>query len=422
MASIVKNGCFQGEEGYNCPGEWESSAVHKEGSGCVFICNGGAMSGMAPKPHYNMNKEFLILQPYKDRTCAFVRQNLTLRKGQPYKLRFYGSSRVDAPKGTLMVCIDSKILFEKELSHDWVKYSVNFTATSTSSLLTFYNYGLHPNNDNIQDGKTEAYWYATSISSVEMIELPDLFGDENGGFNLSLPPIKMAEVKTKTDTDTESDDEEPVCETFSKQQSKSASSRQRKIRKEPEEVLECGDKVCLKEYKELYAVWNGTDFIADDQQFSTLNKVLRYHTMTIMGKNSCGNAWTCYVLLRNGSSEYEELDDYFLEEQPVHKSHQPPSSVKSQKSCIKPKKNRKSFGEVFKAGDRVVFRKNYAYYATWSGSELICDGIAFKTLGSLNTHHKHQMGITTSMNAWVYYGLIREGKVQIENLDDYFIE
>jgi hypothetical protein len=231
------------------------------------------------------------------------------------------------------------------------------------------------------------------------------------GINLSLPPIPPPVQNVEVTTVTESDDEEPT-----------QSRRQRKIRKELDEVLECGDKVCLRENKELYGMWNGSEFIADEEHFSSLNKLLRYHTMTIMGKNSCGNAWTSYILLRNGYTEYEELDDYFLEEQPVRKSHQLPSSVKSQKSCIKPKKSRKSFGEVFNAGDRVVFRKNYAYYATWSGSELICDGIAFKTLGSLNTHHKQQMGITTSMNAWVYYGLIREGKVQIENLDDYFIE
>jgi len=195
MASIVKNGSFQGEEGYNCPGEWESSPVYTGLGGTVI----STVVGWGACPRTIGVSQYIALQPYNDRTCAFVRQNLSLRKGQPYKLTFYASSRVDAPKGTLMVCIDSKILFEKELSHDWVKYSVNFTATSISSLLTFYNYGLHPNNDNIQDGKTEAYWYATSISSVEVVELPNLFGNEDGGFNLSLPPIKAL---------TESDDKE----------------------------------------------------------------------------------------------------------------------------------------------------------------------------------------------------------------------
>jgi hypothetical protein len=181
MASIIKNGTFQGDSGCNCPDEWESSPFYKEGGGCVFICDGGANRDMAPKPPYQVSKYFLILQPYNDRTCAFVRQNLSLRKGKPYKLTFYASSRVDAPKGTLMVCIDSKIIFEKELPREWVKYGIHFTATSTSSLLTFYNHGLHPNNDNLQDGKAQPVWYATSISSVELVELPDLFGNEDEG-------------------------------------------------------------------------------------------------------------------------------------------------------------------------------------------------------------------------------------------------
>jgi hypothetical protein len=85
-------------------------------------------------------------------------------------------------------------------------------------------------------------------------------------------------------------------------------------RKSLDEVLNNGDRLYLKMANTLYAEWVDGELITQDgeKSFKTLNQLLRYHVMTVLGKNSCGNGWTSYELVREGSIKTEPLDPLFV--------------------------------------------------------------------------------------------------------------
>lgn len=162
---LIKNGYFKGSEGYgySCPTNWESSRI-ENGLGGPII----ARDGWAPPPIPCRSQQFLALQPYNNRDICYVRQQLTLKKNSQYTLSFYGVSRPGAPKGTLSVTIDSREIFKEELPETWKKYTVEFTSPKRKPILSFINYGLGANDENIQNGNKEPYWYATSIACVNL--------------------------------------------------------------------------------------------------------------------------------------------------------------------------------------------------------------------------------------------------------------
>jgi hypothetical protein len=166
---LIKNGNFEGTEGYtySCPTNWQSSRIEQGLGGPVI-----ARDGWAPQPIPCRAQQFLALQPYNNRDICYVRQQLTLKKNSQYTLTFYGVSRPGAPKGTLTVTIDSREIFKEELPENyWRKYTIEFTSPKRKPILSFINYGLEANDENIQSGNKEPYWYATSIACVNLIKL-----------------------------------------------------------------------------------------------------------------------------------------------------------------------------------------------------------------------------------------------------------
>ena len=163
---LIKNGYFKGTEGYtySCPTHWQSSRIEQGLGGPVI-----ARDGWAPPPIPCRAQQFLALQPYNNRDVCYVRQKLTLKKNSHYTLSFFGVSRPRAPKGTLTVTIDSREIFKEELPENyWKKYIINFFSPSRKPLLSFINYGLEANDENIQSRNKEPYWYATSIACVNL--------------------------------------------------------------------------------------------------------------------------------------------------------------------------------------------------------------------------------------------------------------
>ena len=85
-------------------------------------------------------------------------------------------------------------------------------------------------------------------------------------------------------------------------------------RKSLDEVLNNGDRLYLKMDNKLYAEWVDGELITQDGEnsFKSLSQLLRHHAMTVLGKNSCGNAWTSYDLVREGTLNTEPLDPLFV--------------------------------------------------------------------------------------------------------------
>ena len=85
-------------------------------------------------------------------------------------------------------------------------------------------------------------------------------------------------------------------------------------RKSLDEVLNNGDRLYLKMDNKLYAEWVDGELITQDGEnsFKSLSQLLRHHVMTVLGKNSCGNAWTSYDLVREGTLNTEPLDPLFV--------------------------------------------------------------------------------------------------------------
>jgi len=166
---LIKNGNFEGTSTslsgyeYSCPTNWESSKI-KSGEGGPVI----ARDVWAPPSIPCRSQQFLALQPYNNRDVCYVRQKLTLKKNSQYTLIFYGVSRPRAPKGTLTITIDSREIFKEELPENWKKFTIEFTSPSRKPMLSFINYGLEANDENIQNGNREPYWYATSIACVNL--------------------------------------------------------------------------------------------------------------------------------------------------------------------------------------------------------------------------------------------------------------
>jgi hypothetical protein len=78
------------------------------------------------------------------------------------------------------------------------------------------------------------------------------------------------------------------------------------------EVLRNGDKLILTMDRALTAEWVDGKMISNGQEFQTLNQMLRFHTLTCLGKNSCGSGWTSYRLQRAGTTELLMLDPLFV--------------------------------------------------------------------------------------------------------------
>jgi hypothetical protein len=83
-------------------------------------------------------------------------------------------------------------------------------------------------------------------------------------------------------------------------------------RRSLKEVLRNGDKLILTMDKAITAEWVDGKLISRQQEFNTLNQMLRFHTMTLLGKNSCGSGWTSYRLQRAGTDELVMLDPLFV--------------------------------------------------------------------------------------------------------------
>ena len=162
---LIKNGNFEAikTSAYICPTDWESSRIEEYSGGPIVT-----VSGWGPIPIPCNASQFLALQPYNNRDICYVRQQLTLKKNSQYTLTFYGVSRPGAPKGTLTVTIDSKEIFKEELPENWRKYTIEFISSKRKPMLSFINYGLEANDENIQNGNKEPYWYATSIACVTL--------------------------------------------------------------------------------------------------------------------------------------------------------------------------------------------------------------------------------------------------------------
>jgi hypothetical protein len=162
---LIKNGNFEAikTSAYICPTDWESSRIEESSGGPIVT-----VSGWGPIPIPCNASQFLALQPYNNRDICFVRQQLSLKKNSQYTLTFYGVSRPGAPKGTLTVTIDSREIFKEELLENWRKYTIEFISPKRKPMLNFINYGLEANDENIQNGNKEPYWYATSIACVTL--------------------------------------------------------------------------------------------------------------------------------------------------------------------------------------------------------------------------------------------------------------
>ena len=169
---LIKNGYFKGTCSlnssnwmcYTCPTSWESSKnpLNSPGGPVITLTNQGVWS---PKPGPCNTPQILALQPYKNREICYIRQQLTLKKDSHYTLSFFAVSRPDYPKGTLTITIDSKEIFKKKLPETWKKYIINFFSPKRKPMLSFINYGLEANDENIQSSNDPTS-YATSIACV----------------------------------------------------------------------------------------------------------------------------------------------------------------------------------------------------------------------------------------------------------------
>ena len=169
---LIKNGYFKGTclldssnwMCYTCPTSWESSRVEIHGGPVITLTNQGVWS---PIPGPCNTPQILALQPYKNREICYIRQQLTLKKNSHYTLSFYGVSRPDYPKGTLTITINSIQIFEEELPATWRRYTIDFISPSRKPMLSFINYGLEANDENIQSSNDPTS-YATSIACVNL--------------------------------------------------------------------------------------------------------------------------------------------------------------------------------------------------------------------------------------------------------------
>lgn len=142
-----------------------------------------------------------------------------------------------------------------------------------------------------------------------------------------LPSIKVKKIKLEEkssasvpQTPSQKDKKIKIIEpqqSLTSSISQTPSQKRTKIqiqRKSLDEVLNNGDRLYLKMDNKLYAEWVDGELITQDGEnsFKSLSQLLRYHVMTVLGKNSCGNAWTSYDLVREGTLNIEPLDPLFV--------------------------------------------------------------------------------------------------------------
>jgi hypothetical protein len=196
QVNLIKNGKFDSTfiqdvklpkpfvDSYKRPNDWICSQLldkHQRPRGPIIWGNYKTNKSplpFAPSPLPNNVTQFLVLQPYddcnhrvvqQDKRLCFVKQQLSLTHNSQYTLTFYATSRnrnfTHLMNGTLVIMVNSIIIFTETLPHKWTKYTVEFTSPSSEPILSFINIGIYED-----DEESLPSAYTTSIADIELKE------------------------------------------------------------------------------------------------------------------------------------------------------------------------------------------------------------------------------------------------------------